>query len=62
MNNENELTLMPYGNHNGIVIYCKNCGNEFEETADGYYSPIKYESDKYNRECLKCLTELGTFL
>ena len=58
---EKELTLMPYGNHNGIVIYCKNCGSEFEETAEGYYPPIKYESDKHNRECRRCLTELGTF-
>ena len=58
---EKELTLMPYGNHNGIVIYCKNCGSEFEETAEGYYPPIKYESDKHNRECRRCLTELGMF-
>ncbi len=61
MENEKELTLMPYGNHNGIVIYCKNCGSEFEETAEGYYPPIKYESDKHNRYCRRCLTELGTF-
>lgn len=61
MENEKELTLMPYGNHNGILIYCKNCGSEFEETAEGYYPPIKYESDKHNRECRRCLTELGTF-
>lgn len=61
MENEKELTLMPYGNNNGIVIYCKNCGSEFEETAEGYYPPIKYEIDKHNRECRRCLTELGTF-
>ena len=61
MENEKELTLMPYGNHNGILIYCKNCGSEFEETAEGYYPPIKYESDKHNRECRRCLTEIGTF-
>lgn len=56
-----ELTLMPYGDHNGIVICCKNCGSEFEETSEGYYPPIKYESDKHNRLCRRCLTELGTF-
>lgn len=61
MENEKELTLMPYGNHNGIVICCKNCGSEFEETSEGYYPPIKYESDKHNRLCRRCLTELGTF-
>ena len=46
---------MPYGNHNGIVIICKACGCEFEETAEGYYEPIKYESDKHNRDCARCL-------
>lgn len=61
MENEKELTLMPYGDHNGIVICCKNCGSEFEETSEGYYPPIKYESDKHNRLCRRCLTELGTF-
>ena len=59
---EKELHLMPYGNHNGIVIYCCNpdCYCEFEETANGYYSPIKYESDKYNRKCRRCLIESGS--
>ena len=52
---EKELSLMPYGNHNGIVIICKACGCEFEETAEGYYEPIKYESDKHNRDCARCL-------
>jgi hypothetical protein len=61
MNNEKELILMPYVNHNGIVICCKSCGSEFEETAEGYYQPIKYESDKYNRKCKRCLAELGAF-
>ena len=55
METREELPLMPYGNHNGIVIYCKNCGSEFEETCEGYYQPIKYESDKYDRECKQCL-------
>jgi len=50
MGKEKELTLMPYGNGNGILIYCSNgdCYSEFEETAEGYYPPIKYESDKHN--------------
>ncbi len=63
MGKEKELTLMPYGNGNGILIYCSNgdCYSEFEETAEGYYPPIKYESDKHNRQCRRCLTELGTF-
>ena len=61
MSTEKELTLMPYGGGNGILIYCKNCGSEFEETAEGYYSPIKYESDRHNRECRRCLTQLGKF-
>jgi hypothetical protein len=61
MENEKELTLMPYGNGNGLLIYCKNCGTEFEETSEGYYTPIKFESDKKNRECRKCLIELGRF-
>jgi hypothetical protein len=55
---EKELVLAPYSGSNGIVIYCKNCGCEFEETSDGYYQPIKYESDKYNRKCRRCLRQL----
>ena len=61
MNTEEKLILMPYNRHNGIVIYCKNCGSEFEETAVGHYNPIEYESDKKNRECIRCLSELGEF-
>jgi len=62
MKNDKELVLIPYiKNRNGIIISCSHCGSEFEETADGYYSPIKYESDKYDRECRRCLTELGIF-
>jgi hypothetical protein len=61
MKNEKELTLMPYENHNGILLYCGNCGAEFEETSEGYYEPIKYESDKHNRECRRCLTSEGMF-
>ena len=56
-----KLILMPYDFHNGILIYCKNCGAEFEETAEGYYNPIEYETDKTNRECRRCLSQLGIF-
>ena len=58
---EEELFLMPYGNGNGILIYCSDgdCYSEFEETAEGYYPPIKYESDKHNRKCPRCLYRLG---
>jgi hypothetical protein len=58
---EKKLVLMPYGKNNGITICCSNCGCEFEETAEGYYGPIQYESDKYDRECRRCLTSLGLF-
>jgi transcription elongation factor Elf1 len=56
-----KLNLMPYNVHNSIVVICKRCGCEFEETAGGYYEPIEYESDYYDRECRRCLTELGKF-
>ena len=56
---EEKLRLAPYGDHNGILIYCKNCYCEFEETADGYYRPIECERDKHNRYCHRCLIELG---
>jgi hypothetical protein len=56
INNEEELTLMHYNGSNGIIICCKSCGHEFEETLNGYYQPIKYESDRYNRKCKQCLS------
>jgi hypothetical protein len=63
MKNGKKIKLMPYGNGNGILIYCSDgdCYAEFEETAGGYYPPIKYESDKHNRKCRKCLQRLGVF-
>jgi len=61
MKNEKELDLNPYTTQTEIVIICCNCGSEFGETAEGHYAPIKYESDKHNRECRRCLTQLGTF-
>jgi hypothetical protein len=51
---EPELFLMPYGGGNGIIIYCRCCGREMEETVNGHYPPIRYESDKYNRKCQPC--------
>jgi len=55
--NENELFLFPYDGTNGILIYCKSCGREFEETLNGQYEPIRYESDKYNRQCKECTAQ-----
>ena len=43
-----------YNIYNGIVIYCKSCGKEIEETDNGYYKPIVDESEKYNRQCSQC--------
>ena len=38
----------------GITICCKSCGVEFEETSNGYYEPMKYEEDRFNRKCNIC--------
>ena len=46
-----------YNGGNGIVICCKACGAEFEETLDGYYPPIKFEHEKYDRLCKQCINE-----
>lgn len=54
-----KISLMPYNNHNGIVILCKYCGSEFEETCEGNYEHIEYEEDKYDRYCKSCLVSLG---
>ena len=58
-----KLNAFPYNKskHNGIVIVCKNCGHEFEETAEGYYEPLEYEEDMYDRICLYCLKQEGYF-
>lgn len=58
---EEELILLPYDGRNGILIYCSDpdCYAEFEETAEGYYPPIKYKSEKYNRKCRRCLYNSG---
>ena len=43
---------------NGILIYCSHCGSEIEETSNGFYPPIEYEEEKYNRECENCRESL----
>lgn len=48
-----DYKLTAYGS-NGILIYCASCGLEMEETVNGYYEPVKYESDKYGRYCQSC--------
>jgi hypothetical protein len=54
---EQELGYFDYNGVNGIFIYCSNpdCYCEFEETSNGYYPPVKYESEKHNRLCPTCL-------
>lgn len=49
-----KLWLLPYNGVNGIFIYCKSCGVEFEETDQGYYKPVVYEHEKYDRKCKQC--------
>ncbi len=43
-----------YNGSNGIVICCKSCGTEFEETDQGHYSPIEFEHERYDRKCKQC--------
>ena len=40
---------------NGLLISCRSCGREMEETVDGEYNPIEYEHEKYDRKCRHCL-------
>jgi hypothetical protein len=51
-----KIMAYPYNprHHNGIVICCKCCGYEFEETDDGYYPPLEYEEEKKDRLCRRC--------
>ena len=44
----------PYNGHNGIMICCCSCGKDIEETDNGYYQPIVYEHEKYERQCSQC--------
>jgi len=49
------IIAYPYdaSNHNGIIVCCKNCGCEFNETDYGY-SPVEYEDERENRYCGYC--------
>jgi hypothetical protein len=51
---EDKLILLPYNSSNGIMICCKSCGCDMEETDNGYYDPIVYEREKYERKCFNC--------
>lgn len=51
--------LGKYEKGNGMDIYCCRCGTCFEETCNGFYPPIKYESDFNDRQYQQCLKELG---
>lgn len=44
----------PYNGSNGIMICCRSCGADIEETDGGYYPPIVYEHEKYERQCRQC--------
>jgi len=44
----------PYNGYNGIMICCRSCGKDIEETDNGYYQPIVYEHEKYERQCRQC--------
>ena len=44
----------PYNGSNGINICCRSCGKDIEETDNGYYQPIVYENEKYERQCREC--------
>ena len=56
-----KIIAFAYTPSTSIVIVCKRCGCDFEETAGGYYAPLQFEEEKQNRECRKCLSELGVF-
>jgi len=51
---EEKISAYPHNGSNGIVIVCKQCGISMEETDDGYYSPIVYVDDQYDRLCRYC--------
>lgn len=44
----------PYNGRNGIMICCRSCGADIEETDGGHYLPIVYEHEKYERQCRQC--------
>ncbi len=49
-----EIAAYPYNGSNGIVICCRSCGREIEETDGGFYSPLQYENEKFERQCSHC--------
>jgi hypothetical protein len=52
--NNIEIIASDYNGNNGIMIYCRSCGKDIEETDNGYYDPISYEHEKYDRKCKQC--------
>lgn len=53
---KNKIKALPHNGNSwhGIIIVCKSCGVEFEETDNGYYKPIEYEEERFNRKCKIC--------
>jgi len=51
---KSKLQLLSYDGRNGLTIYCKSCGYEMEETCNGYYDPIIYNNEQFNRYCDRC--------
>ncbi len=59
-NNERiEVNMAPWNYHNGIVIICRTCGADFEETCEGNYPPLEYEDERYSRRCKRCVDYYG---
>ena len=54
-----KLHMAEHDGTNGICIYCKSCGAEFEETCQGNYPPLEYEDEKYSRRCQNCINRYG---
>lgn len=48
------IAAYPYNGSNGIIICCRSCGREIEETDGGFYSPVQYENEKFERQCSQC--------
>ena len=48
------IDAYPYNGSNGIIICCRSCGREIEETDGGFYSPVQFENEKFERQCSQC--------
>ena len=48
------IAAYPYNGSNGIIICCRSCGREIEETDGGFYSPVQFENEKFERQCSNC--------